>query len=181
MEWKGKRYLRGVSEGSLTRAQNGWLVAALRVDMPPSFYADGAKAHVDFDDSLEGLAVSISRDDGKSWSELKMLFEAGRHHPHLMTLPGGDILMTYIVRVDVRDGRLASYRRGCEALVSRGNGGTWNMSGRYILDEFEFFDGKKWFNGETGHLCSTLLSDGRVLTVYGKYIAGGACLIRWRP
>ena len=76
---------------------------------------------------------------------------------------------------------LAGYRRGCEALVSRDNGQTWDVSRRYMLDEFEFFDGKKWFNGETGHLCSTLLNDGRVLTVYGKYTAGGACLIRWRP
>jgi hypothetical protein len=85
------------------------------------------------------------------------------------------------VRDDVRDGRLASYRRGCEALISRDNGETWQTSKRYLLDEFEYFDGVKWFNGDTGHLCSTLLSDGRVLTVYGNYVAKGAGLIRWRP
>jgi len=179
-EWQGERYPRGVSEGSLTRAQNGWLVAGLRLDMPPRFYAGGA-AYVDFDDSLEGLAISISRDDGRTWSAMNELFEAGRHHPHLMTLPNGDILMTYIVRDDVRNGRLASYHRGCEALLSHDNGITWDTRQRYVLDEFAFFDGKKWCNGETGHLYSTRLADGRILTIYGNYLSKGACLIRWKP
>lgn len=181
MEWKGKRYLRGVSEGAVARAANGDLVAALRIDVPPRYYADGQKAHVDFDDSLEGLGVSRSSDNGKTWSPLAMLFEAGRHHAHLIPLPGGQMVMTYIVRVDVAEGRLASYRRGCEALVSRDNGRTWDLGHRYILDGFNFFDGKKWFHGETGHLCSTLLKDGRILTVYGNYVSKGACVIRWRP
>jgi len=180
-EWQDERYRRGVSEGSVTRAQNGWLVAGLRIDMPPRFYNNGASVETDFDDSLEGLTISTSRDDGQTWSAMTELFEAGRHHPHLMTLPNGDILMTYIVRDDVRDGRLASYRRGCEALISRDHGLTWDTNQRYILDEFEFFDGKKWCNGETGHLYSTLLPDGRILTAYGNYLSKGACLIRWQP
>jgi len=136
---------------------------------------------VDFDDSLEGLGISTSSDDGKTWSPINLLFEAGRHHPHLLLLPNGDIVMTYIVRVDVREGRLASYRRGCEALISHDNGQTWDTERRYILDEFEFFDGVKWFNGETGHLGSTALPDGRILTAYGRYQAKATCLIRWRP
>jgi hypothetical protein len=180
MEWQGASYRRGVSEGSLTRAKNGWLVAALRVDMPPRYYV-GGQAAVHFDDSLEGLGISLSKDDGKTWSPVNLIYEAGRHHPHLLTLPNGDIVMTYIVRVDVRDGELASYRRGCEALISRDNGQTWDPQRRYILDEFEYFDGDKTFHGETGHLGSTLLADGRILTVYGNYVAHGSCLIRWRP
>ncbi|MBM3475425.1 MAG: exo-alpha-sialidase [Armatimonadetes bacterium] len=180
MEWQGKEYLRGVSEGSLTRARNGDLVAALRVDMPPRYYV-GGQSGADFDDSLEGLGISISEDDGKTWSPINLIYEAGRHHAHLLTLPNGDIVMTYIVRVDVRDGKLASYRRGCEALISHDNGRTWRPDRRYILDEFEYYDGDKWFHGETGHLASTCLTDGRILTVYGHYRAGGSCLIRWRP
>jgi hypothetical protein len=180
MGWNGEHHVRGVSEGSLTRAQNGRLVAALRVDMPPRYYVNG-QAGVDYDDSLEGLGMSISKDDGRSWSPINLLYEAGRHHPHLMTLLRGDIVMTYIVRDDVRDRRLASYRRGCEALISRDNGETWDISRRIILDEFEFLDGEKWFNGNTGHLYSTLLTDGRILTVYGNYLSRGACLIRWKP
>jgi len=180
MEWQGKEYVRGVSEGSLTRARNGDLVAALRVDMPPRYYV-GGQSGADFDDSLEGLGISISEDDGKTWSPINLIFEAGRHHPHLTTLPNGDLVMTYIVRVDVREGRLASYRRGCQALVSHDNGRTWDPRKRYVLDEFEYDDGDKWFHGETGHLASTRLSDGRLLTVYGHYRAGGTCMVRWRP
>ena len=48
-EWRGHREVRGVSEGSLTRAANGDLVAALRLDMYPRFYLEGAEEGVDFD------------------------------------------------------------------------------------------------------------------------------------
>jgi hypothetical protein len=180
-EHKGRKVVRGASEGSIVRARNGDLVAALRTDMPPRYYLDGGRKGADYDDGLEGLGVSVSKDDGKIWSPIRLLYEAGRHHAHLLLMPNGDVVMTYIVRVDVRDGRLASYQRGCEALVSRDNGQTWDPAKRYVLDAVDFFDGKKWFNGETGHLCSTLLPDGRILTAYGKYVTKGACLIRWRP
>jgi hypothetical protein len=42
-EHKGKKWLRGVSEGAIVRAANGDLVAALRSDMPPQYF-DGPKA-----------------------------------------------------------------------------------------------------------------------------------------
>ena len=48
VEHKGKKWLRGVSEGAMVRAANGDLVAALRTDMPPKYF-DGPH-----DDSLEG-------------------------------------------------------------------------------------------------------------------------------
>src|SRR6266849_2813626 len=53
-EYQGKTYTRGISEGSLVRAANGWLVAALRTDMPYRF----VELH---NDNLEGIAVSISK------------------------------------------------------------------------------------------------------------------------
>ena len=68
-QWKftvqhhGKQWLRGVSEGAIVRAKNGHLVAALRSDMPPKYFDEP------HDDSLEGTAISISQDDGKTWSE----------------------------------------------------------------------------------------------------------------
>lgn len=182
----GVTYERGASEGSVVRAHNGWLVAALRTDIPARYLApyldtEGHGEGVYYDDSLEGTGVSISQDDGQTWSPVQVLFEAGRHHAHLLAMPNGDLVMTLTVRVDVRDGTLASYRRGCDALISTDHGLTWNLDRRIILDEYEFFDGNKWFNGECGHLCSLLLDDGRILTAHANYLTKGMSLIRWQP
>ena len=182
-EWEdqreGKSFIRWGCEGSLTRAANGWLVAALRI-LPLPEYLDGEEG-VDFDDSLCGTAVVISQDDGKTWTQANILFDAGRHHAHLLTLPDGRIVMTMTVRVDVRNGELASYRRGCDALISTDNGLTWNLDRRVVLDEYAFFDGRKWFNGECGHLYSVLLDNEQILTAHSNYLNKGVTLIRWTP
>lgn len=133
------------------------------------------------DDNLEGLAVSRSRDDGTTWSAPLVLHEAGRHHPALHLLPDGSLVMAHIVRVDIEDGRSASYRRGCEAIVSRDNGATWDLAGRYVLDAYEYADNSYWINGVCGHVGSAVLADGAILTAYGNYNAKGIGLIRWRP
>ena len=178
VEHEGKYYERSVCEGSLVRAKNGWLVAALRTDLLPRYYAGEKKEGRDFDDSLCGAAVSVSKDDGQTWSPLKTLYDAGRHHAQLQLLPDGDILMVHNVRVDVRGGELVSYRRGCEAVTSHDNGLTWDLNKKYILDEYEFYDGVKWFNGECGRPCMTILEDGQILTAYSKS-PGRIGMIRW--
>lgn len=66
-------------------------------------------------------------------------------------------------------------------MISKDNGLTWNLDNRIILDEYEFYDGRKWFNGECGHLYSVLLDDGRVITAHANYLTKGASLIRWSP
>jgi len=106
--YEGKTYTRGVSEGSLVRAANGWLVAALRTDMPAR-YVD-----VPHSDQMEGVGISISKDNGKTWSPVKdhILYHGGRMHAHLLRLPDGDLVMTVTVRHDIRGGELATYRRG---------------------------------------------------------------------
>src|SRR5262249_38062310 len=130
VEQDGKQWLRGVSEGAIVRAANGDLVAALRSDMPPRYF-DGPH-----DDSLEGTAISISRDEGRRWSDLNILFDAGRHHANLQRLPNGDLVCTLVVRDDIQDGNLASHRRGCDALISTDHGKTWTLDRRYELDSF---------------------------------------------
>ena len=174
VEYKGKKYIRSVCEGSLVRVKNGWLVASLRMDTLPQYLSFAR-------DSLEGTAVSISKDDGLTWSPLQTVCDTGRHHAHLLSMPNGDIIMTLTVRIDTKGGKLASYRRGCEAIVSRDNGLTWDTDHKYILDEYEFYDGAKWFNGECGHLYSTLLDNGFILTTHNNYLSKGASLIRWQP
>ena len=171
----GKRYPRGNSEGGLVRAANGWIVAALRSDMPPHYFDLPFTS-----DHLEGTAISISKDNGQTWSRLKFLFLAGRHHCNLLRLPNNDLVLTVIRRVDIRDGKLASYRRGCDAIVSKDNGVTWDVDRMYILDEFPYCDSNDWVAGQCGHLASISMEDGSVLTAYGNYLAGGV-LIRWNP
>ena len=171
----GRTYERGVSEGSLARADNGWLVAALRTDMPARFIESRHS------DQMEGTGISISRDDGRTWSPVQTLFPSGRMHGHLLKLPGGELVLTVTVRADIVDGELASYRCGCEAIISRDHGLTWELDRRYILDEWEFFDSLNPVIGQAGHLCSTLLDDGSILTVHNNYLTMGMTLIRWRP
>jgi len=83
---------------------------ALRNDMPPQYFESP------HDDSLEGTSISISRDNGKTWSEMQFLFHAGRHHANLQRLPNGDLVCTLVVRDDIQNGKLVSHRRGCDAL-----------------------------------------------------------------
>jgi len=175
VEHNAKKWPRGVSEGSVLRAANGDLVAALRTDMPPKYF-DGAH-----DDSLEGTAISISRDDGKTWSELQFLFDAGRHHANLQRLPNGDLVCTLIVRVDIQNGKLVTHGRGCDALISRDHGQTWNLDRRYELDRVDYLreDGY-WVDGKVGHVGAVVLNDGHILSIYGNY-PRGAALIKWKP
>lgn len=171
--YRGKTYTRATNEGSLIRAANGWLIAALRTTLAPQLrpLKNGG---------LAGTVVSISKDDGVTWSPVKKVFEAGRHHAQLLLLPNGEIVMTVVLRQDVENGRLASYRRGCEAVISRDHGQTWDVNRKYILDDFEFSNGLS-LSTATGHVFSTLIDDGSIITTYGHYPSKGACLIRWRP
>lgn len=172
-KYEGQSYRHGTGEGSLVRAKNGWIVAALRADMPAKFYPY-------HNDNLMGIGVSVSKDEGKTWTALQMLHHAGRMHTHLIVLPGGQIVLTYIMRQDVEAGRLASYRRGAGAVLSSDNGLTWDMDHRYLLGDFEFADGTP-FALACGHQWSALLHDGSVLTVFGHYASKGACLVKWKP
>jgi len=173
--YQGQTYVRSGDEGALTRAANGWLVAALRTAVPPQFFA------WPHSDQYMGTGISISKDNGKTWSPVNILFPAGRMHGHIMTLPNGDLVLTVTVRHDMDDSGLVSYRRGVEAIVSHDNGLTWDLEHKYILDEWEFFDPQSPAIGQCGHLYATLLDDGSILTVHNNYLTMGMTLIRWQP
>jgi len=173
--YEGETYERGVSEGALVRADNGWLVAALRTDMPARY------VHQRHSDQMEGTGISISKDNGQTWSPVKILFQAGRMHGHLLKMADGTLVLTVTVRHNMQDAELASYRRGCEAVVSHDNGLTWDLGHKYILDEWEFYDPLDIATGQCGHLYATLLDDGSILTVHNNYLTMGMTLIRWRP
>ena len=180
--YKGKTHKRSVSEGSLTRAKNGWIVAALRTDTP-------AKYIHPYNDNMEGIGISISKDNGKTWTPINIIFKGGRMHANLITLANGNLVMTYVVRRDVdQNADFVSFRRGFEAVISRDNGLTWDIDDRYILDEWEFV-GHPIASGPSGglentfcgHTSSVVLDNGEILSAYGHYNAKGTVLIRWKP
>jgi len=170
---KGKVYNRGTSEGSLVRAANGWIVAALRTDIHPRFFPSR-------EDNYTGTGVSISKDDGATWSPIRIIHQAGRQHAHLLCMPDGTLVMTYIMRMNLENGRLVSYKRGCCALLSYDNGLTWDMDHEYLMHFFDYSDGSP-IGYSCGHVYSTLLDDGSILTSYMNLPTRGACLVKWRP
>ena len=101
-------------------------------------------------------------------------------HANLLRLPNDDLVMTVIQRLDIRDGKLASYQRGCDALISHDHGQTWNLDRMYILDDWSYNNPAQWYECVSGHLYSTSMGDGSVLTAYGHYPNGGV-LIKWKP
>jgi len=183
VKFNGKIHRRGFVEGSFARAANGWIVAGLRTDIPPQYFYDPPAR-----DNFCGTAVSVSKDDGRTWTKPQIFFEAGRHHANVQLLPNGDMLMTFIVRIDIQDGQLASFKHGCEAMVSHDNGLTWDTSRKYVLDQFEqghnsgYNQDNKYQGYEcvAGHIATTALSDGTILTSYGNYQIPGMVLIRWK-
>ncbi|MBN2296465.1 MAG: exo-alpha-sialidase, partial [Pirellulales bacterium] len=139
-----------VDEVALVRAANGDLVAAGRTDIPPS--KDGQWL-----DHFEGLSVSFSKDDGKTWSKITKLFDWGRHHPSMVLMPDGRIVMTYVVRKGYLDTPDGFPQFGIEAVVSADNGRNWDLDHKYILHTWSGSrkDKNKWW--PSSQATSTLL------------------------
>ena len=119
-------------------------------------------------DHYEGLGVSISKDDGRTWSAVKKLYDYGRHHPSLVLMPNQDIVMTYVVRLGYVDDRNGFPQFGIEAIVSHDHGVTWDLDHRYLL---HVWSGKRtgdtyWWPSSQS-TSSTLLPDGTILTAFG--------------
>ena len=173
---------RGVNEVALVRAGNGDLVAACRTDVPARMRGDI--------DHAEGLGVSISKDNGRTWSDVKKLYDWGRHHPSMVLMPNQDIVMTYVVRRGYTNDKDGFPRFGIEAVVSHDNGQTWDLDHRYILHSWT---GKRkgaeyWFPSSQA-TSSILFADGTILTAFGTgyrikadtTLPRDVGLIEWRP
>lgn len=154
---------KGVSEVALLRAANGDLVAACRTDIPPKFKGQTL-------DHYEGLGVSISKDRGVTWSAVKKLYAWGRHHPSLLPMPNGDVLMTYVVRLGYVVAPNGMPQFGIEAVTSHDHGATWDLDHRYILHCWvgnrPASDTNAWWASSQA-TSSVLLPDGSVLTAFG--------------
>lgn len=174
---------KGLNEIVLCRAKNGDLVAACRTDNAAKFLGTG-------DDQFSGLATSISKDNGYTWSELNHLYEWGRHHPHMIKMPDGTIVMTYVVRNGYVDDKSGLHRFGIEAVVSKDNGKTWDLDHKYILASNSSImkdDRANW--GSPQSTSNVLMPDGSLLTVFGTGVRNmpaqtlwkmDAVLVKWR-
>jgi len=185
---------RGVNEVALARAKNGDIVAACRTDLPKRFRAwFGRRTGMDH---YTGLAVSVSRDNGHTWSPLNRLYDWGRHHPSMVVMPKGDVVMSYVVRRGYVDTPEGFTQFGIEAVVSHDDGRTWDLDHRYILDCWAApIKGENSWSGGCQGTSSVLVPDGWILTAYGtgyraKYPPSGRPghptprdigLVRWRP
>ncbi|MFN0170659.1 MAG: sialidase family protein, partial [Bryobacteraceae bacterium] len=153
---------RDRNEIVMTRAKNGDLVAACRSDSPPRF------RRLVYD-NYSGLGISVSKDDGRTWSEMNVLFDWGRHHPSMVVLPDGDIVMTYVVRRGYPNTPGGFAQMGIEAVVSHDNGQSWDLDHRYLLVTWPSLvkgpDGA--YIAQSQSTSSVLLPDGSIVTSYG--------------
>jgi hypothetical protein len=137
-------------------------------------------------DNYTGTGVSISKDNGKTWSDpfdpKMILFDWGRTHMWLETMPDGDIVMSYNVRRGYPDAPSGYPQFGAEAVVSHDHGRTWDLDHRYILYCYEGNVEAKdfWsFQGAPSNASTAMLPDGTLLTAFNlEYTKIG--LVKWR-
>lgn len=119
-------------------------------------------------DSYGGLATSFSTDNGHTWSPLNWLYHWGRHHPCMVIMPNGDIVMSHIVRAGYTDAEDGFLQFGIEALVSRDHGRTWDLDHKYVLATWKGNrNDSNWWWPNPQSTASVLLPDGWILTAFG--------------
>jgi hypothetical protein len=168
---------KGISEINLQWAKNGNLVAGCRTDNPIRFDKWGSSDH------RGGMAVCVSKDKGLTWSEPNRLFDWGRHHASVLTMPDGTIVLTYVVRRGYCNTNDGVTQYGVEAIISRDNGETWDLDHKYILESWVGLYGDPTPQSTS----SLMLPDGSILTAFGTGHAStakqgrrDAGLVRWR-
>ena len=177
---------KGVNEVFLSRAANGDIVAACRTEwLEEHRYRENVQAE---SDHYSGLAYSISKDDGKSWSDMRILYRFGRHHPSMVLLPSDELVLIYVVRKGYPKHPSGYDQYGIEALVSRDNGQSWDLERPYVLDIWKALrkDENAWWASCQG-TSSLVLPDGDILTSYAGgfrardgYFPRDVGLVRWR-
>ena len=149
------------NEICLLRTGNGRLLAACRTDIPERL--EGKTL-----DHYEGLGISFSDDEGRTWSPIRKLYDYGRHHPSLVLMPNHDIVMTYVVRLGYTPDPHGYPQFAIEAIVSHDHGVTWDLDHRYLL---HVWSGKRkgdtyWWPSSQA-TSSVLLPDASILTLFG--------------
>lgn len=173
------------NEIALSRAADGTLIAACRLDP-----TDDNLGKIDHH---TGFGVSLSRDDGQTWSAVQPVYAEGRHHTSTVLLPSGELVMSYVVRTGYPPTPDGYPQFGVEAVVSRDHGVTWDLDRRYRLHRWQANrrDEMAWLRS-VQQTSSVLLPDGTIYTAFGTYYRSEPAennlirpldvgIIRWRP
>ena len=86
----------------------------------------------------------------------------------MLLLPGGDVVMTHVVREGYVGAPDGYPQFGIEAIVSRDHGQTWDLDHKYLLAVWKGNrkDEHAWWAG-CQSTSSVLLPDGSILTAFG--------------
>jgi len=69
----------------------------------------------------------------------------------------------------IQDGELVSHRRGCDPLISKDHGRTWNLDRCFEPDRFDFLrKDAYWVDGMSGRVASVVLDYGHALSAHGQ-------------
>jgi hypothetical protein len=157
---------KNLNEITIVRAANGDLVAACRTAfLEDHRYRQNVQPE---SDHYSGLAVSISKDDGKTWSDAAILYRWGRHHASMVVMENGDIVMSHVIRKGLPIHPSGHDQYGVGAIVSHDNGQTWELNRNYILSKWSASTiGKDAWQDSPQATSTVLLKDGDLLTAFG--------------
>jgi hypothetical protein len=97
-----------------------------------------------------------------------MLYDWGRHHPSMVVMPNGDIVMTYVVRLGYPRTPEGYPQFGIEAVVSQDNGQNWDLDHRYLLATWKGIrKGPNAWYASSQATSTVLLPDGSCITTFG--------------
>jgi hypothetical protein len=188
--WENERFIpqwRTLNEVAMIRAANGDILAACRTEfLEEHRYRENVQPE---SDHYSGLVTSVSSDDGQTWTEPKILYRFGRHHPSMAVLPTGEIALIYVVRKGYPIHPSGHDQYGIEAVLSHDHGRTWDLDQPYILNLWQALrkDENAWWASSQG-TSTVLLPDGDLLTAYcggfrnlDSYPPRDIGLVKWRP
>jgi len=99
----------------------------------------------------------------------------------MITMPNGDIVMTYVIRNGYTSDENGLRRFGIEAVVSKDNGQTWDLDHKYILASNDsIMKGHRENWGSPQSTSNAILPDGSLLTAFGTGVRNVPTQTLWK-
>lgn len=143
--WADERKVADASETHVLRRSDGVWLAAARTNCIDGM--DGVLPHG------AGEALLFSRDEGKTWSEPKLLSPQGQENAHLLELSDGRLLCSFTSRIP---GLFGVVMR-----MSEDGGETWSMPAVLLSSPT-----RDWHKTDCGYPSVVQLDDGSLVTAY---------------